>query len=54
MDVWGKKVSKKNVEALAIAECMINNKKEKCFIYAINDETDHKLSVITTNKCDSL
>ena len=38
MDVWGKKVSKKNVEALAVAECMINNKKEKCFIYAINDE----------------
>jgi len=38
MDLWGKKVSKKNVEALAIAECMINNKKEKCFIYAINDE----------------
>ena len=38
MDGWGKKVSKTQIEALAVAECMTNNKKEKCFIYAINDE----------------
>ena len=38
MDGWGKKVSKKQIEALAIAECMTNNNKEKCFIYAIDDE----------------
>jgi len=35
---WGKKVSKTQIEALAVAECMTNNEKEKCFIYAINDE----------------
>ena len=38
MDGWGQKVSKTQIEALAVAECMTNNKKEKCFIYAINDE----------------
>ena len=38
MDGWGKKVSKTQIEALAVAECMTNNEKEKCFIYAINDE----------------
>ena len=38
MDGWGKKVSKTQIESLAVAECMTNNKKEKCFIYAINDE----------------
>ena len=38
MDGWGKKVSKTQIEALAVAECMTNNNKEKCFIYAINDE----------------
>ena len=38
MDGWGKKVSKKQIEALAIAECMTNNNKGKCFIYAIDDE----------------
>jgi hypothetical protein len=32
------KVSKKQIEALAIAECMTNNSKEKCFIYAIDDK----------------
>ena len=33
--------SEKNVEmvkAMAIAECMSNNKKNKCYLYAINDE----------------
>ncbi len=33
--------SEKNIEmvkAMAIAECMANNKKKKCFLYAINDE----------------
>jgi hypothetical protein len=38
MDGWGQKVSKTQIEALAVAECMTNNEKEKCFIYAINDE----------------
>ena len=38
MDGWGEKVSKSQIEALAVAECMTNNKKGKCFIYAINDE----------------
>ena len=38
MDGWGQKVSKTQIEALAVAECMTNNKKQKCFIYAINDE----------------
>ena len=38
MDGWGGKVSKTQIEALAVAECMTNNNKEKCFIYAINDE----------------
>jgi hypothetical protein len=38
MDGWGQKVSKTQIEALAVAECMTNNKKEKCFIYAINDQ----------------
>jgi hypothetical protein len=38
MDGWGQKVSTTQIEALAVAECMTNNKKEKCFIYAINDE----------------
>lgn len=38
MDGWGKKVSKTQIEALAVAECMTNNEKKKCFIYAINDE----------------
>jgi len=28
----------KKVKAMAIAECMTNNKKEKCYLYAINDE----------------
>jgi hypothetical protein len=26
------------VKAMAIAECMTNNKKDKCYLYAINDE----------------
>ena len=26
------------VKAMAIAECMSNNKKNKCYLYAINDE----------------
>ena len=38
MDGWGQKVSTTQIEALAVAECMSNNKKEKCFVYAINDE----------------
>jgi len=38
MDGWGQKVSKTQIEALAVAECMTNNKKEKCYLYAINDE----------------
>ena len=38
MDGWGQKVSTTQIEALAVAECMTNNKKEKCFIYAINNE----------------
>ena len=28
----------KMVKAMAIAECMSNNKKKKCYLYAINDE----------------
>ena len=38
MDGWGQKVSINQIEALAVAECMTNNKKEKCYIYAINNE----------------
>ena len=26
------------VKAMAIAECMSNNKKNKCYLYAINDQ----------------
>ena len=26
------------VKAMAVAECMTNNNKEKCYLYAINDE----------------
>ena len=38
MDGWGQKVLINQIEALAVAECMTNNKKEKCYIYAINNE----------------
>ena len=38
MDGWGQKVSTTQIEALAVAECMTNNNKGKCFIYAIDDE----------------
>ena len=40
-DMESSSTSSKNikmVKAMAIAECMSNNKKNKCFIYAINDE----------------
>ena len=33
----------KMVKAMAIAECMSNNKKNKCYLYAINDEVVWKL-----------
>ena len=28
----------KKVKALAVTECMYDNKGEKCYLYAINDE----------------
>ena len=40
-DMAASSASKKNIEmvkAMAIAECMSNNKKNKCYLYAINDE----------------
>ena len=40
-DMESSSSSSKNIEmvkAMAIAECMSNNKKNKCYLYAINDE----------------
>jgi hypothetical protein len=40
-DMSGRKggvVTIKMLKALAVAECMSNNKKEKCYLYAINDK----------------
>ena len=40
-DMEASSSSEKNIEmvkAMAIAECMSNNKKNKCYLYAINDE----------------
>ena len=40
-DMEASSASEKNIEmvkAMAIAECMSNNKKNKCYLYAINDE----------------
>ena len=40
-DMEASSSGKKNIEmvkAMAIAECMTNNKKNKCYLYAINDE----------------
>ena len=40
-DMAASSASEKNIEmvkAMAIAECMNNNKKNKCYLYAINDE----------------
>ena len=40
-DMAASSASEKNIEmvkAMAIAECMSNNKKNKCYLYAINDE----------------
>ena len=40
-DMAASSASEKNVEmvkAMAIAECMSNNKKNKCYLYAINDK----------------
>ena len=40
-DMEASSSSEKNIEmvkAMAIAECMSNNKKNKCYLYAINDK----------------
>ena len=36
--VKGGVVTIKMLKALAVAECMSNNKKEKCYLYAINND----------------
>ena len=37
-DMAGEKSLIEKIKAMAIAECMTNNNKEKCYLYAINDE----------------
>ena len=37
-DMAGDKSLIKKIKAMAIAECMTNSNKEKCYLYAINDE----------------
>ena len=37
-DIAGEKSLIEKIKAMAIAECMTNNNKEKCYLYAINDE----------------
>ena len=38
MDGWGDVVKSMQIQGLAVAECMTENKKQQCYIYAINDE----------------
>ena len=38
MDGWGDVVKSMQIQGLAVAECMTENKKQQCYIYAINDK----------------